>query len=89
MAVDASNAMLTRTFFATLLCHPLDNVSVLPALRRALNSLSDVFTTIGDKYQTALEAGDYTRFEEKQLDKEWLRKFKEEGEKKKAAAAAQ
>lgn len=57
---------------------------MLPALRRALNSLSDVFTTIGEQYQTALDAGGYEKYEEKVIDKAWLEKFKQDGIKKKA-----
>lgn len=63
-------------------------MSVFPALRRALNQLSEVFNTIGEQYQEAMDAGEYERYEEKTLDKEWLQNFKEEGQKKRAAEAA-
>ncbi|CAO1624681.1 unnamed protein product [Parajaminaea phylloscopi] len=65
-----------------------DRVSVLPSLRKALVNLSDLFTTVGQSYSEALEAGDYEVYEEKKLDKEWLAKFKAEGQAKKAKAEA-
>ncbi|CAO1621913.1 unnamed protein product [Sympodiomycopsis kandeliae] len=65
-----------------------DEVSVFPSLRRALNQLTEVFSTIGEQYQEAMDAGDYERYEEKTIDKEWLKNFKEEGQKRKAEAEA-
>lgn len=58
---------------------------MLPALRKALNNLSELFSAVGNTYQEALEAGQYEIYEEKKLDKEWLQKFKEDGIKRKAA----
>lgn len=71
------------------LCFGLtDSVSVFPALRRALTQLSEVFTTIGNQYQEAIDAGEYERYEEKTIDKEWLKDFKEQGQKRRAEEAA-
>ena len=53
-----------------------------------MTNLSDLFATIDSQYAEAMEAGNYERFEEKKIDPEWLKSFKEEGEKKRAAEAA-
>lgn len=66
---------------------PTDGQSVLPALRNALNNLSSLFTTIGDKYDTALQAGEYERYQEKKIDPEWLKEFAEKGKQRRAEAA--
>lgn len=75
------------TEVSLLLQLPTDGQSVLPALRNALNNLSSLFTTIGDKYDTALQAGEYERYQEKKIDPEWLKEFAEKGKQRRAEAA--
>ncbi|SPO35423.1 related to Rpc19 - DNA-directed RNA polymerases I and III, 18KD subunit [Pseudozyma flocculosa] len=66
-----------------------DNASAMDAVRDALDNLDRLFETIGQAYEANLEAGNYERFTEPQLDHAALEKMAKVGKERRAKEEAE